>query len=61
MCCGKLVKGQRSRGTCGIGKLARAWRGAGWRQMAALVSFTLSLFFNTHSTSILPIRLLQVD
>ncbi|SGY12191.1 BQ5605_C011g06419 [Microbotryum silenes-dioicae] len=27
-------KGQRSRGTCGIGKLARAWRGAGWRQMA---------------------------
>ncbi|SGY45701.1 BQ5605_C001g00324 [Microbotryum silenes-dioicae] len=26
--------GQRSRGTCGIGKLARAWRGAGWRQMA---------------------------
>ncbi|SCZ93472.1 BZ3500_MvSof-1268-A1-R1_Chr6-3g08684 [Microbotryum saponariae] len=34
MCCGKLVKGQRSRGTCGIGKLARAWRGAGWRQMA---------------------------
>ncbi|SGZ27805.1 BQ5605_C026g10193 [Microbotryum silenes-dioicae] len=34
LCCGKLVKGQRSRGTCGIGKLARAWRGAGWRQMA---------------------------
>ncbi|SCZ95889.1 BZ3500_MvSof-1268-A1-R1_Chr8-1g09863 [Microbotryum saponariae] len=33
-CCGKLVKGQRSRGTCGIGKLARAWRCAGWRQMA---------------------------
>ncbi|SGY19878.1 BQ5605_C017g08364 [Microbotryum silenes-dioicae] len=29
-----LGMGQRSRGTCGIGKLARAWRGAGWRQMA---------------------------
>ncbi|SGY80255.1 BQ5605_C008g05339 [Microbotryum silenes-dioicae] len=74
----KLVKGQRSRGTCGIGKLARAWRGAGWRQMAVwridwtqrwlargyylrLVSFTLSFFFNTHSISISPIRLLQVD
>ncbi|SGY44824.1 BQ5605_C001g00206 [Microbotryum silenes-dioicae] len=55
------IKGQRSRGTCGIGKLARAWRGAGWRQMAALVSFTLSFFFNTHSISISPIRLLQVD
>ncbi|SGY58005.1 BQ5605_C006g04329 [Microbotryum silenes-dioicae] len=56
-----LGMGQRSRGTCGIGKLARAWRGAGWRQMAALVSFTLSFFFNTHSISISPIRLLQVD
>ncbi|SCZ91729.1 BZ3500_MvSof-1268-A1-R1_Chr5-1g07635 [Microbotryum saponariae] len=29
-----LGMGQRSRGTCGIGKLACAWRGAGWRRMA---------------------------
>ncbi|SCV71151.1 BQ2448_2739 [Microbotryum intermedium] len=33
-CCGNYVKGLRSRGTCGIGEMARARRGAEWRQMA---------------------------